>query len=493
MKQWILYSKTYLCKLTYFSLPKHGFRLHRSLSTTWSQIHNFGINVERSSRGQLGISLLINPLFPYTVLPLPVYQDSNYILPCQCQTYLIICTYLPPTLDDQFSFDLLTDSLEHYYANNYEFEHLLLCGDFNTRLGDYVGDKRQNSRYHLFFEFLQAHSLTLLHNADHAFRVPTYIKGTEANPTDKTSIIDFFLTTHPSDMTGISMNINTETYLGSDYKIFYFELPHYFNEPPITNTHPRILWNINKFKPSKRQPTRHLGFILKYCDSITPSLNNFSELVDPIFLSSIPDHHSKQEYIDEMNTKLISIIHSSLDATIKRKIPRPRTWKWFYTQHLADACHKRESLYKKWKHANYINKILYWKQFQEAADIVKSLVQKNKHHYFKNFVKNSPRLNLAKHLISSKTLSVVRLMYLVMYFNILMVVKLGSTQSPHHGKIRMMVSISILILNRYQLRCPLVTRVLILLSYLTSTMLHMPLNVYQQAKHQGLIISNLKC
>ncbi|CEP17048.1 hypothetical protein [Parasitella parasitica] len=170
----------------------------RSLPTTWTQIHNFGISVDRARRRQLGISLLINPSFPYTILSLPIFQDSNYILPCQCQNYLIICTYLPPALDDQACFDLLTDSLE-YYATNYEFDHLLLCGDFNTRLGDYVGDKRQNSRYQFFIDFLHTHCLTL-HNVDHAFGVPTYIKGTEANPIDKTSIIDFFLSTHPSDL-----------------------------------------------------------------------------------------------------------------------------------------------------------------------------------------------------------------------------------------------------------------------------------------------------
>ncbi|CEP07120.1 hypothetical protein [Parasitella parasitica] len=258
----------------------------RSLPTTWTQIHNFGIGVDRARRGQLGISLLINPSFPYTVLSLPIFEDSNYILPCQCQNYLIICTYLPPALDDQACFDLLTDSIEHY-ATHYAFDHLLLCGDFNTRLGDYVGDKRQNGRYQSFLDFIHMHHLTL-HNVDHAFGIPTYIRGTEANPTDKTSIIDFFLSTHPFDLEGISMTVNNDAYLGSDHKMVHFSLPHNFNPPPATNIHPRLLWNLNKFKQSKNHPNRHLHHIRQYRNHINPHLTDLLQRMDPIILSSTP-------------------------------------------------------------------------------------------------------------------------------------------------------------------------------------------------------------
>ncbi|KAI8636362.1 hypothetical protein BD408DRAFT_355814, partial [Parasitella parasitica] len=379
----------------------------RSLPTTWTQIHNFGIGVDRARRGQFGISLLINPSFQYTVLPLPIYQESKFILPCQCQNYLILCTYLPPSLDDQACFDLLSDSLEHYAAN-YEFEHVLLCGDFNTRLGDYIGDKRQNGRNQPFLDFLHTHCLTL-HNVDHAFGVPTYIKGTEANPIDKTSIIDFFMSTHPFDMEGISMSITTDVYLGSDHKMVHFELPHDFDPPPITNVHPRFLWNLNKFKPSQEHPNRHLDHIRQYRNHIRSRLDEFLQLVDPTILSYMPGHQQKQEHIDRLNTNLIDIIHSSLDATIQRHSPRPKTWKWFYTQELADACHRRERLYKKWKYANRFNKILFWKQFQEAADIVRSIIDKTKRFYFKQFCDKlstsefSKAANKIKHIKRSKS------------------------------------------------------------------------------------------
>ncbi|CEP08662.1 hypothetical protein, partial, partial [Parasitella parasitica] len=351
--------------------------------TTWTQIHNFGIGVDRARRGQLGISLLINPSFQYTVLPLPIYQESKYILPCQCQNYLIICTYLPPAIADQTCFDLLTDALE-YYAQHYDFDHILLCGDFNTRLGDFVGDKRQNSRYQLFLDFIQGHCLTL-HNIEHAFGIPTYVKSTEASPIDKSSIIDFFLSTHPSDMEGISMSINTNVYLGSDHKMVYFELPHDFNLPPSPNNHPRLLWNLNKFQQSSDNPSRHLDTIRQYRNHITPLLHDFSQLMDPSILCSKPDYDHQQAYINYLNTTLIELVHSSLDATIQRHVPRPKNWKWFYTQSLADACRQRERLYKKWKNANQFNKILFWKQFQEAAENVRSQIDKSKRFYFRQF------------------------------------------------------------------------------------------------------------
>ncbi|KAG2189607.1 hypothetical protein INT46_001803, partial [Mucor plumbeus] len=334
-------------------------------------------------RGQLGISLLTNPSFPYTILPLPIYQESNYILPCLCQNYLIICTYLPPNLNDTFCFEFLTEALE-YYATNYEFDHLLLCGDFNTRLGHYVGDKRENSRYHLFMEFIHLHNLTL-HNTQHAYGTPTFVRGSESNPTDKTSIIDFFLSTHAEDMPGMSMHINHDIYLGSDHKMVHFSFPHSFNPPPITITHPRILWNINKFKPSPRHANRHLTFIRQYREYITPLLNEFKDSLQFETLASLPSHTSKQEHINNLNTNLLEIIYSSLNATVKQKTPRSRTWKWFYTQDLADACTHRETLYKRWRRATSFNKAIYWQQFQDQAEVVKSLIQRNKRHYFKQF------------------------------------------------------------------------------------------------------------
>jgi hypothetical protein len=73
-----------------FFITETWLRPLRSLPTTWNQIHNLGISVDRASRGQLGISLLTYLSFPFTILPLPIYQESNYILPCLCQNYLII-------------------------------------------------------------------------------------------------------------------------------------------------------------------------------------------------------------------------------------------------------------------------------------------------------------------------------------------------------------------------------------------------------------------
>ncbi|CEP10822.1 hypothetical protein [Parasitella parasitica] len=251
------------------------------------------------------------------------------------------------------------------------------------------------------------HHLTL-HNVDHAFGIPTYIRGTEANPTDKTSIIDFFLSTHPFDLEGISMTVNNDAYLGSDHKMVHFSLPHNFNPPPATNIHPRLLWNLNKFKQSKNHPNRHLHHIRQYRNHINPHLTDLLQRMDPIILSSTPGIDRQQAYIDSLNTNPIEIVHSSLDATIHRHTPRPKDWKWFYTQELADACHHRELLYKKWKHANQFNKILFWQQFQEAADKVRSIINKNKRFYFKQFCDKPLLLNSAKLPTRSKISNAVR-------------------------------------------------------------------------------------
>lgn len=367
----------------FFFITETWLRPQRSLPTTWIQIHNYGISVDRASRGQYGISLLINPSFPYTVLPLPIYQESNYILPCLCQNYLFICTYLPPNLHDQICFDLLTEAIQHY-SDNYTYDHLILCGDFNARLGNYVGDKRENTRYHLFLDFVHRHCLTL-HNIQHAFGIPTFIRGNEANPTDKSSIIDFFLTTHPVDTPGIFMDVHNDVYLGSDHKMVFFSFPSLLAAPAITNTHPRRLWNIQKLKPSHRHPDRHIEYIRHYRSCITPLLRNLQTQLDSVSLSSLPSQQSKQEYLDSINSQLLDIIYTSLDASVRRKTPRDRTWKWFYTQDLADACKHREVLYKKWKNATQFNKVIFWEQFQQAAEVVRLLVQRNKRHYFKKF------------------------------------------------------------------------------------------------------------
>lgn len=47
----------------------------RHLNTLWKQHHNYGQQVQNGFRGELGISLLVHPEFPYTVITeTPTYK-----------------------------------------------------------------------------------------------------------------------------------------------------------------------------------------------------------------------------------------------------------------------------------------------------------------------------------------------------------------------------------------------------------------------------------
>ncbi|KAG1535134.1 hypothetical protein G6F49_013236 [Rhizopus delemar] len=59
------------------------------LMTTWQQYHTYGIPLEGQSRGQMGISLLVNPDCPYPVTHFP--SDNPYVLSCQVSTLLVHC------------------------------------------------------------------------------------------------------------------------------------------------------------------------------------------------------------------------------------------------------------------------------------------------------------------------------------------------------------------------------------------------------------------
>ncbi|KAG1440974.1 hypothetical protein G6F56_011686 [Rhizopus delemar] len=78
------------------------------LMTSWQQYHTYGQPLEGQSRGQMGISLLVNPDCPYPVTHFP--SSSPYVLSCQVSTLLVHCVYLPPSLSDLEAMDIL-DSL----------------------------------------------------------------------------------------------------------------------------------------------------------------------------------------------------------------------------------------------------------------------------------------------------------------------------------------------------------------------------------------------
>ncbi|KAG2202299.1 hypothetical protein INT47_010747 [Mucor saturninus] len=243
-----------------------------TIPNSWHQSHLYGSPVEDRYSGEYGISLLTSPSFPYSVVTFPF--TSKFFYACQIQHYVLLCFYLPPSLDDDLAITLMEEAIAPF-INNIEIKNIILLGDFNARLGNITGEKNNttNSRSIPFFNFITHHGLTI-QNIDLA------------------------------------------------YDPFLFQ----------------------DFSASEQQ-----------------------------------------QYLDDMHVELTSIIYDALDSSIGKKEPRDRDWKWFWTQDLEDATKKRENIYKKWHRARNINKALYWDQLQQAAEVVRRLIQSSRNKYFRQF------------------------------------------------------------------------------------------------------------
>lgn len=345
-----------------------------TIPNSWHQSHLYGSKVQDRHSGEYGISLLTSPSFPYSVVTFPF--TSKFFYACQIQHYVLLCFYLPPSMDDDLAIDLMEEAIAPF-INNIEIKNIILLGDFNARLGNITGEKNNttNSRSIPFFNFITHHGLTI-QNIDLAYGKHTFINNTGS------SIIDFFITSNDDLTVTPYMEIRDDLHLNSDHKLVYFSFTHDFNPPTASIPHPRQLWNIHKFKASPKK--RHIRPIRKYRRCISSPLQSLQEKLDPILFQDF-SASEQQQYLDDMHVELTSIIYDALDSSIGKKEPRDRDWKWFWTQDLEDATKKREKIYKKWHRARNINKALYWDQLQEAAEVVRRLIQSSRNKYFRQF------------------------------------------------------------------------------------------------------------
>ncbi|KAG2192983.1 hypothetical protein INT47_010365 [Mucor saturninus] len=345
-----------------------------TIPNSWHQSHLYGSPVEDRYSGEYGISLLTSPSFPYSVVTFPF--TSKFFYACQIHHYALLCFYLLPCMDDDLAINLMEEAIAPF-IKNIEIKNIILLGDFNTRLGNITGEKNNttNSRSIPFFNFITHHGLTI-QNIDLAYGKHTFINNSGSN------IIDFFITSNDDLTVAPYMEIRDDLHLNSDHKLVYFSFTHDFNPPTASIPHPRQLWNIHKFKASRHK--RHVKPIKKYRRCISSPLQSLHEKLDPILFQdfSTPE---QQQYLDDMHVELTSIIYDALDFSIGKKEPRDRDWKWFWTQDLEDATKKRENIYKKWHRARNINKALYWDQLQQAAEVVRRLIQSSRNKYFRQF------------------------------------------------------------------------------------------------------------
>ncbi|KAK4513147.1 uncharacterized protein ATC70_012941 [Mucor velutinosus] len=113
------------------------------LPTSWQQFHTYGLPVPNMRRGQMGISLLVNPDFPYPVTHIP--SVSPYVLSCQVASTLIHCVYLPPTasFSDSDALAVLRDLPLHPSPSQ---TNTIICGDLNARHARLLGDTKTTTR-----------------------------------------------------------------------------------------------------------------------------------------------------------------------------------------------------------------------------------------------------------------------------------------------------------------------------------------------------------
>lgn len=240
-------------KTDLFFITKTWILKNNTLKTIWKQHHNYGTQATNAYRGTGGISLLINPNFPHTVIT--ETPTNKYALTCKIKNYVIICFYIPPnpTVTTTEFINIINTELNKHDNIN---DNIILCGDFNCRMGEYLNDRRMvNNRYTYitnqrctpFVNFIAEQGLKLW-NKDLAFGKPTYFKGSSSNNIEYSSIIDLFLSNKIDFIINPYMEIHDQASLGSDHKLVFFSFIHTLPPPPIVTEHPRKLWKIQKFK-----------------------------------------------------------------------------------------------------------------------------------------------------------------------------------------------------------------------------------------------------
>lgn len=140
----------------------------------------------------MGISLLVNPDCPYPVTHFS--SSSPYVLSCQVSSLLVHCVYLPPSLSDLEAIEVL-DSLP---AQTHPSQtNTIVCGDFNARHQQLLGDTRTTTRGIKLFGWILENGMTCW-NSQLAYGVATYCVHSRVNAsTDEhfNSLIDLFLNT----------------------------------------------------------------------------------------------------------------------------------------------------------------------------------------------------------------------------------------------------------------------------------------------------------
>jgi hypothetical protein len=359
--------------------------------TNWQQYHTYGVPaLGGGHRGQMGISLLVNPAFRYPITPLP--SSSNFVFACQVSSLLIYCLYLPPSLSDDEFMDIL-NALPH--QTHPTQTNTIFCGDFNARCVSLLGDTRTTTRGTRLADWIGENGY-FCWNGLLARGVPTLhsinrVENSARVTSTWSSIVDLFISI--GNLINPSLDIHNDS-LGSDHLpvTLRCSLPRPAAPP---TSHPRLLWKLarlseeepyllyqNLFKARSSTFEKQLIADVRYAINIY--LYSQSDYVYPHDLVIPPID------IDTIATKLTSIIHSCLDDSVGRKAkpPGPPGNAWFWTTTLQELVDNRSAAYKAWRDADdssLTSCAVLRAEYLKACDLFKAGIAKRKRETWKTF------------------------------------------------------------------------------------------------------------
>lgn len=338
------------------------------LPTTWKQHHNYGRPVQGNFRGSMGISLLVSPSSSLDVTPLPILNE--YMLAVRLHSFTIVCCYFPPSLPN--------DTVLSYLESIPLTSETIICGDFNARMAETLGDSTSNPRGREIAYWLTSHQLHLW-NAQYAYGTPTF--HTFRNNQVHASIIDIVMSNFPPE--GGSMTIYQDLSLGSDHLLLSFTFTF-----PASNPHPsppttRKTWHLSRLQED--EPREYYVHLFETASA--PLRDRLQALLDhpP---AARPD-------IDDMSDQLNDLIYSALSQSVGDRPSRPKHWKWFWTAELAAAAARRNHHYRRWRKAVGVDKAEWWNLYRTALFDFRRDVKRARRQAYRAFC-DALELNFAK-------------------------------------------------------------------------------------------------
>ncbi|CAO3613076.1 unnamed protein product [Mucor fragilis] len=236
----------------------------------------------------------------------------------------------------------------------------------------------------------------------------------------KTSIIDFVISRPTIYSANPLLSIESDINLNSDHHLvqFSFQLqqqPQLLTSSTLAGN--RRLWNLQHLKEKEvfdLYRTTFFSNIFKLQQEIKHFLA-FQQQQHPSLFTlsgSTAAQHQKQtiinqrinaangfyfevvespkDFINRVGIEIIQAIHSTLDLSVAPRVPRPKTWKFFWDadlQHLADM---RQQGYTNWKQHKHHRRSLVssthlWNLYQQACVNLKKAIKAVKRRHWKKF------------------------------------------------------------------------------------------------------------